>query len=157
MTERGKLADAALEYLRDQHRKGHEGFIRECLAAALPEAADKFRRQVLERTEVVVPTLDAESTPGWLQSARDDVKKLKPPGWITPGDLPPIVVGGHKLNDEQSKAVLASLSQEQRSAGSTAGRRPQGPRRSPPRWMPSPGHSSSVGSSKALRPKKSGP
>ena len=42
--------------------------------------------------------------------SKNDVKKLKPPGWITPGDLPPIVVGGHKLTDEQSKAVLASLS-----------------------------------------------
>ncbi len=39
----------------------------------------------------------------------NDVKKLKPPGWITRGDLPPIIVGGRKLNEEQSKAVLASL------------------------------------------------
>ena len=71
--------------------------------------AEKVRRLVLERTEVVIPTLDAESTPDWLRSAQNDVKKLKPPGWITRGDLPPIIVGGRKLNDEQANAVLASL------------------------------------------------
>ena len=109
VAERGKLADAALEYLRTQQRKGHEGFIRECLASAPSDTAEKVRRLVLERTEVVIPTLDAESTPDWLQSAQNDVKKLKPPGWITPGDLPPIIVGGRRLNEEQAKAVLASL------------------------------------------------
>ncbi len=42
---KGKLADAALDYLRAQKRKGHEGFIRECLASTPPDVAEKVRRR----------------------------------------------------------------------------------------------------------------
>ena len=108
-TARGKVADAALEYLREQRRKGHEDFIRECLAAASPDAAEKVRRGVLERFEVVAPPIDAGSTPGWLRSALDEAKRLKPPAWIGASGLPPILVGGRRLEEDQVKAVLAAL------------------------------------------------
>ncbi|MGP0069631.1 MAG: WGR domain-containing protein [Isosphaeraceae bacterium] len=59
----GKLADAALDYLRSQKRKGHEGYIRECLASAPPDIVEKVRREVFERLEEAVPILDDKTTP----------------------------------------------------------------------------------------------
>lgn len=48
---RGKLADAAVEYLREAKKKGHEPLIRDCLADATPEVAQSIRRNVLEFAE----------------------------------------------------------------------------------------------------------
>ncbi len=109
VTERGKLADAALEYLRTQQRKGHEGFIRECLAAAPPEAVEKLRREVLERADQAIAALDDDTTPDWLRTACDGAKPLKPPGWVGPDQLPPILVAGKRLNPGQTKTALAAL------------------------------------------------
>ena len=106
---KGKLADAALDYLLAQKRKGHEGFLRECLDSAPPDAADKVRREVLVRTEDSIPVLDAATTPDWLRAACDEVRKLKSPSWVTPADLPPILVDGRKLNNDQEQAILAAL------------------------------------------------
>src|SRR5262249_54502225 len=78
-------------------------------AAAPPEDAAKVRREVMERAEASIPALDAETTPAWLRTACDEVKKLKPPSWVTPEDLPPILVDGRKLNEVQGKAVFATL------------------------------------------------
>jgi predicted DNA-binding WGR domain protein len=108
-TVRGKVADAALEYLREQRRKGREDFIRACLDAAPPDAAEKVRRGVLDRFELVALTLDAGSTPDWLRSALEEAKRLKPPTWIGAGGLPPILVGGRRLGEDQVGAVLAAL------------------------------------------------
>jgi predicted DNA-binding WGR domain protein len=106
---KGKLADAALDHLRSQVRKGYEAFLGECLADALPEAADKVRRAVLEHAEVRLPSLDEATTPEWLRSAVGQVKPTKAIQWIAPDDLPPIVVDGRALNPAQVRAVLAAL------------------------------------------------
>jgi hypothetical protein len=106
---RGKAAEAALDYLRAQSRKGHDDFLRENLAAAPPEEAAKVRREVMERAEASIPALDAETTPAWLRTACNEVQTLKPPSWVTPEDLPPILVDGRKLNEVQGQAVFATL------------------------------------------------
>jgi hypothetical protein len=112
-TAQGKptLGEAALEYLREQKRKGRADFIRACLAAAPPEAAAKVRREVLEPFEIIAPVLDAGSTPDWLRSALDHAQRLqlKPPAWIVAGGLPPICVSGRRLDDKQVATVLAAL------------------------------------------------
>jgi hypothetical protein len=108
-TARGKLADAALEYLREQKRKGREDFIRACLAAAPPDTAEKVRRGVLDRFELVATTIDARATPDWLRSALDEAQRLKPPAWISTSGMPPILVGGRRLDEDQVRAVLAAL------------------------------------------------
>ncbi len=106
---KGKLADAALDYLRAQKRSGHEAFLRDCLASADPEAAEKVRREVLERVEVVIPTFDPNTTPEWLRSALDAAAKLHGPSWIGPGDLPTIVVGDRALSEPQVDRLLGAL------------------------------------------------
>jgi hypothetical protein len=106
---KGKLTDAALDYLRTQARKGQEAFVGECLAAAASEAADKVRRAVLERAEIGLPAFDEATTPDWLRSACGQVKPTKATGWIAPEELPPIVVDGRALNPAQVRAVLVAL------------------------------------------------
>jgi predicted DNA-binding WGR domain protein len=105
---KGKLADAALDYLHTQARKGQEAFLRECLAEAVPEAADRIRRAVLEAAEIRLPTFDDATTPEWLRAA-DQVKSVKATAWVAPEDLPPIAADGRILNPGQVRAVLAAL------------------------------------------------
>jgi predicted DNA-binding WGR domain protein len=106
---KGKLADAVLEYLRDQKRRGHEAFIRECLASASPEAAEKVRREVLDRAEVFISAFDPNTTPEWLKSALDGAAKLFGPSWVGPGDLPTILVGDRTLSEPQVDRLLGAL------------------------------------------------
>src|SRR5581483_9095668 len=56
--ERGKRAEAALDFLRTAKRQGHAAFIEEQLQSAPAEVADKIRRDVLERVEVVYEPFD---------------------------------------------------------------------------------------------------
>jgi predicted DNA-binding WGR domain protein len=107
---KGKLADAALEYLRDQKRKGREDFIRECLESAPGEAMERVRREVLERAEVVIPVFDPSTTPEWLRSALEGAAKLASPSWIGPSGLPAIVVGECALSEPQVDRLLGALS-----------------------------------------------
>ena len=60
-------------------RKGHEGFIRDCLAAAPPDVAEKVRREVLERAEDSIHHFGEETTPDWLRAACDEVKEAQAP------------------------------------------------------------------------------
>ncbi len=100
----------AFEYLRFQKRKGHEGLIRDCLAAVPPDVAEKVRRQRAgDALMDTIPALDAKTTPEWLRTACDEARKLKPPGWVEPDDLPAILVDGRRLNEAQTSTVLATL------------------------------------------------
>lgn len=102
---RGKLADAAIEFLRDVKRAGHAELIRHAAGDNLPE---RVRQDVLERVEKVYQPLDASTTPPWLVALPTDLK-AKGPGWLDTRTLPPLVVGEHRLNDEHIRAVLMLL------------------------------------------------
>ena len=121
--ERGKRAEAALDFLRNARRQGHAAFIEEQLRSAPAEVADKIRRDVLERVEVVHEPLDDATTPEWLQSAMqsaggqltfsDAGRLLEFPVWIRLSDLLPLTVGERRLNDAQVAAVLSALRKSQ--------------------------------------------
>src|SRR5262249_10558584 len=64
---RGKLADAAVEYLRDARRQGLADFIEQQLKGAPAEVADKVSREVLEHAEKVYEPFDDLKTPEWLR------------------------------------------------------------------------------------------
>jgi hypothetical protein len=106
---KGKLADEALEFLREQKRKGQEAFIRQCVEAASPEVADRIRREVLDRVEIELPPLDDASTPEAIKSALMESTKLKPPAWIAPEGLPKILVGDRAMTSKQTSVLLAGL------------------------------------------------
>jgi predicted DNA-binding WGR domain protein len=103
---RGALAEAALEFLRDRKRAGDATAIEDALAAVPADVAAKVRTLVLEKEEKVYPVL--ATAPGWLSLAKG-AKPTKAPPWLDPGKLPPLVVSGKRLPDEQVEVVLAAL------------------------------------------------
>jgi predicted DNA-binding WGR domain protein len=105
-----KLAAAAVEYLREAKKKGHAAFIEEQLKSAPAAVADRVRQQVLEHEEKVYEPLDEKTTPRWLSEALAAAPAPgKLAGFADPARLPPLLVGGRRLNDGQVMAVLAAL------------------------------------------------
>jgi Domain of unknown function (DUF4132) len=117
---RGKLADAAIEYLREARRKGHTAIIEQQVsqaAAAGPEIAERVRRAVLEHTEKEYSPLSDTTPPDWLRTAleagetADHAVKLPP--WAQPSRMPPVVVGECCLSETQINRLLLSLKASQ--------------------------------------------
>lgn len=108
---RGKLAEAAMDYLQNVKRRGFANVIAAALkAAGKLEAAARVQTEVLDREEKVYLPLDPARTPKPLKKAFDEaaVGKRKPlPTWAEPGMLPPLLIGDRRLNDEQ----MATLQQ----------------------------------------------
>lgn len=109
---RGKLAEAAVDYLREQKRLGREAVIRAAVKAAPADAAEAVRKLVLDYTEKVYPDLDAkkfpkELTAGFADAASKKAGKL--PSWADPAALPPILIGDAKLSAAHTKTVLEAL------------------------------------------------
>ena len=110
---RGKLAEAAIEYLRTAKRLGHAKWIAECLKHVKDtEVSGKVRREVLDHEERTYAPLDAKTTPEWLAkelTAVGNLKAARLPAWAAPALLPPLVVGEKRLSDEHVGVVLKLL------------------------------------------------
>jgi Domain of unknown function (DUF4132) len=108
---RGKLADAALDYLREAKRKGHLGIIEEQVKLAPADVADKIRRLVVDYTVKTYPPFDDATTPEWLKKALQETHffKSKLPEWASAATLPPLVLGERCLNEAQFAALLDAL------------------------------------------------
>ena len=109
---RGKLAEAAIEYLREAKKKGHEKLIRACLKEADGNVAETVRKEVLDFAEKEYAVLDSKSTPAPLKQAfavAATGKKFKLPSWAAAATLPPIVIGEKRLDDAQLLEVLHAL------------------------------------------------
>jgi hypothetical protein len=111
---RGKLAEAAVDYLREAKKRGHEKLIRDCLKAVSPDVAESIKKNVLDFAEKEYAILDPKVMPAKLKEAFDvKAKKAKLPEWAALSSLPPLLIDQKKLGDEQVLAVLSAL---QRSA-----------------------------------------
>jgi hypothetical protein len=109
---KGKLAGAAVEYLREGRRKGFGDFIDAQLKLAAPDVAAKVRDAVLGQEETVYLPLDDRTTPGPLRDAlAAPTARGKLPDWVRPTNLPPVLVAGRRLTEGQLAAVLAALKQ----------------------------------------------
>ncbi len=109
---RGKLAEAAVEYLREQKRLGREAVIRAAVKAAPADVAEAVRKLVLDHTEKVYADLDAKKFPKELTAGFADAvskKAGKLPSWADPAALPPLVIGDAKLSAAHTKTVLEAL------------------------------------------------
>jgi predicted DNA-binding WGR domain protein len=105
----GQLAAAAVEYLRGAKKRGHADFIAEQLKGAPSDVAARVRSAVLEHEEKVYELLDVQKAPKPL---RDALASGTPAGslrWAAPAELPPLVVGGRRLDDNAVSLVLGSL------------------------------------------------
>lgn len=106
---RGKLAEAAIDYLRDAKRKGHEASIRSALAGVKPEVTESIRKNVLDFTQKEYPLLTDKAMPVDLKSALVEKGKSSLPAWVSAAALPQIVVNEHRLSDEQTTLVIEGL------------------------------------------------
>ena len=105
---------AAIRYLQGLVRKGYKDLIKQALAQQSPEIEATIRETVLAQAELPGEPFNEATTPDWLQTGLAEWrqrKAVKEPGWITPEDLPPLLTGSHRLNDEQVGSCLAALSQ----------------------------------------------
>ncbi len=77
-----------------------------------PQAiADKIRLEVLENQLKSIP-FDDNTAPKWLQIRVAEMRisfNQRKISWVTPADLPPLVIGEYYFNDEQVKLCLAVL------------------------------------------------
>src|SRR5204862_7908957 len=103
---RGKLADAAVEMLRDLARTGHAEVVQR-----LQESAPRVQA-ALTAAEEAAPLHDDESTPPWLAQAVQEQLGERPArmlSWIIPEQLPELVVAGRALDRRQVHGVIAAL------------------------------------------------
>jgi Domain of unknown function (DUF4132) len=105
---RNKLADAAIDYLRSQKRKGHADYIQASLVDQESAVRDRVSELVLNYSEKIYEPFTASNLPKALAASLPKAVKIT---WIDPVDLPPITIGDHCLNPEQIQAVLTALKQ----------------------------------------------
>jgi Domain of unknown function (DUF4132) len=105
---RNKLADAAIDYLRIQKRKGHANYIQACLVDQESTVRDRVTELVLNYSEKIYEPFTTSNLPKALAASLPKAVKIN---WIDPVDLPPITIGDHCLNPEQIQAVLTALKQ----------------------------------------------
>ena len=108
----GKLADAAIDYLRLARKQGYTDLIEAAIQACDDKTASaKVRSLVLDYEERTYNPLTEADTPKWLSDAlaTQTAKKKKLPGWATPNNLPPLILGDLRLNDAHVEATLQAL------------------------------------------------
>lgn len=107
---RGKLSEAAIEYLRGVKRRGYASLIESALESnTLPEQIARIRDEVLDYEEKVYESLDDSSTPAELLAEFQKLELPKPkrlPSWATGDQLPPLLIGDRRLNDSQVAQLL---------------------------------------------------
>lgn len=72
-----------------------------------------------------LPPLDEATTPEWLRTALAESagsRQPKPPAWVPQEQLPPLPVGGRRLNDGQVQVVLAALARSKLAEPAPLGR-----------------------------------
>jgi hypothetical protein len=113
---RGRLAEAAADFLRAMKRKGHEAALRARIQAQAPEVREQVQVAVLESDAEQSLAFDAATTPERLQIAVEKLhglKRGKERIWADLAYLPPILVGAHRLSDSQLEALLLALQNSQ--------------------------------------------
>jgi hypothetical protein len=111
VTSTEKLADDILAFLRQMQRDGDEQFIQE--AIGYYSAADRVVTEVLNQQESLPPEFDDTNTPDWLNHSLLELQNLavkhNQPQWLVVEELPPLPIGGFRLNKKQLIALLTSL------------------------------------------------
>lgn len=108
--KQGRLAEAAIDYLREAKRKGRTALIEDQLRHAPADAAERVRKLVLDQAVKMYTPLDERTTPAWLREVLRGKKKAKLPDWLGRASLPVIPLDGDTcLNEEQVQLLLAAL------------------------------------------------
>ncbi len=106
---RGKLADAAIDFLRGLKRRGYAEVIAAFADKSPADVKEKVRALVVDYVEKQYAAFTPDTTPAWLALAESGKKAAKLPGWLELAALPPLTVGEFKLNDAQVTTLLGVL------------------------------------------------
>jgi hypothetical protein len=109
----GKRADDALAYLRTLAKKEGYTLVNEVASRMSPAVVRRVKEELLEPGGSELPEFDNETTPDWLAlemaSASQNPIKKKMPAWLELSDLPPIIINGFKLNQEQLTILIGAF------------------------------------------------
>ncbi len=109
---RGKLGDAARQYLREVKRRGLADVIAAQLPGVEPAIATRVRSTIIDIDEAEYPYFDEETTPAWLRQALAELPPLPRgalPEWLSLDDLPPLVIGGRRLDPARLRTLVRAL------------------------------------------------
>ncbi|MGL4422790.1 MAG: DUF4132 domain-containing protein, partial [Gemmataceae bacterium] len=106
----GKLAEAAIDHLRDLKRAGHTEWLEEHLKEQPAAVQTAVRNRVLEHVEKVYVELGVAELPKELITLFAACKPVKLPGWGPFSKLPPLVVGSGKLPESAVLQLLGAVS-----------------------------------------------
>jgi hypothetical protein len=109
----GKRADDALAYLRNLAKKEGYQLVNEVASKMSPSVVRRAREELLELGGSELPEFNDETTPDWLALAtanetQNPIKK-KMPTWLELSDLPPIIIDGRKLDQNQLSTMIGAL------------------------------------------------
>lgn len=99
---RGRLAQLACEYLREQCVAGHEAFVCEQIDRLDPQQAATLRRKVVQKKLPTTKTHTATSLPAWFREAAASLpKRQRPllPVQLRHVKLPTLIVDGASLSE----------------------------------------------------------
>jgi hypothetical protein len=101
------LAEA---YLKRLSQQGKRDILQAAQTVLPPDQQTEFQQRFIDAKITTIPALTNENTPVWLKDALVlPPKKVASPGWVAMIDLPPLLVDGCALNDEQGTALLTAL------------------------------------------------
>jgi hypothetical protein len=108
---RGRLAEAALDYLREVKARGFAGVIEEQLARVPPAVAGRVRRAVFATGERSCAVFAEAELPDWLRRGLEQARPRggRLPGWLSVFNLPPLALNGRCLSADEVPAVLNAL------------------------------------------------
>ena len=105
----GKLAEAARKHLLAMRRDNQRMVLAAALPHLTPEQGAWLQHEVIDAVEINVPECPRAELPEPLRAALAAAKPGKPPGWLTAGSLPPIMIQGKKLGLAEVATLLTEL------------------------------------------------
>jgi Domain of unknown function (DUF4132) len=111
----GNRGDNALTQLRKLSKQVGESIIRQTASTMPPHLVRRLNDEFLQPEGSELSPFDQTSTPEWLELSiageqKSNIAK-KPPVWLDLIDLPPLVIEGHRLNQEQLAVLINCLQQ----------------------------------------------
>ena len=108
-----EMTVAATNFLISLKRKGYESLINQALEKESQEVVEIITEKILQNKDLHEP-LNDRNTPQWLKQRVDEIRQEQKIynvlSWITPANLPSLVIGKNCFNESQVNACLVALS-----------------------------------------------
>jgi hypothetical protein len=108
-TERGKFAEAAMDWLRDANRAGHRAIVDAELAKQAAPVGEKIRKALDTTSGTSIPEMT--TPPDWLAICKPEGKLANFGTWIEPAALPTLIIDGQRTPNTLTPNILHALRQ----------------------------------------------